>query len=124
MTGSPDFRDVVLRTLEQAGLETWSAEAVGLWLRTEGNAVLVGWRTEGLLSATAALHRESGRDLERMRKALYTAAATTLRAAALVVTDQGEHLRVTPLPRTAPHHEAAPREDAMPPAALSRAHRT
>ena len=50
----------------------------------------------------SALHRESGRDLEGMRKALFTAAAMTLRAAALVVTDQGEHLRVSPLPRTVP----------------------
>jgi hypothetical protein len=124
MTGPGDLRDVVLRTLEQAGFETWSAEDVGLWLRTEGGAVLVGWRAEGLLSATAALHRESGRDLERMRKPLYTAAATTLRAAALVVTDQGEHLRVTPLPWTVPQHGAAAREGAMPPTAVSRAYRT
>ncbi|GHG04051.1 hypothetical protein GCM10018777_14300 [Streptomyces albogriseolus] len=59
-----------------------------------------------------------------MRKALFTAAAMTLRAAALVVTDQGEHLRVSPLPRTVPQQGAATREGAMPPAEGSRALRT
>jgi pimeloyl-ACP methyl ester carboxylesterase len=122
MSGSGDLRGMVLSTLEQAGFETWSAEDVGLWLRAEGDVVLVGWRAEGLLSATAALHRESGRDLERMRKALYTAAATTLRAAGLVITDQGEVLRVTAA--DCAQHGAAACEGAMPPAAVLRAQGT
>lgn len=71
----------------------------------------------------AALHRESGRDLEGMRKALFTA-AMTLRAAAFVVTDQGEHMRVSPLPRTVPQQGAAACEGALPLAEGSRALRT
>lgn len=86
---------MVAKTLELAGFGSWPDEDGGLWLRADGDAVMVGWNAEGLLATTAALHRDSGRDLERMRKALYTAVAATLSGSALAVTELGGELRVT-----------------------------
>ncbi|KPI12530.1 hypothetical protein OK006_11092 [Actinobacteria bacterium OK006] len=116
VNGSGDLREVVAKALELAGFGTWPDEDGGLWLRADGDAVLVGWNAEGLLATTAALHRDSGRDLERMRKALYTAVAATLSGSALAVTELGEELRVTLPPAMLPRYTAAPGtgEDAAP----------